>query len=282
VQIHGVQFASNDTSYYIPLNTGATYVNHNLYDCGSINTMVFSLFKGTTDFLGQKVPATKSGSIVAAVTFYNGALQLTPRSFNDVIMDQSRCGVDTLTQSFAGWINGVTSSNYSSVTPGWFDQAQVGSLYWVGPYNVAAPPGFASGTNYGAPANARNVMWLISPAIQNGSTKNLSFQTSFSSPSATHPNQLSVLISTDYNGSNLSGTHAAHWTDITSAFPLIQNGSTGAANFLTNASSSPVMLNQFPLLASYTGTFYVGFRYTGHIGTDSTQVINVANVRIRN
>lgn len=281
VQINGVQFGLIDsTNYYIPPNSPNLFINHTLYDCGSINSIVLSLYKGTTDFLNQKIPAKNSGSIIAAVTFYNGALQLTPRSFNDLVLNQPRCGVDTMTQSFESWTSAVTSSNYATYTPGWFDQAQVGFIYWVG--GSSTSPGFASASNTYAPANTRNVMWLISPPVQNSPSKNLSFQTSYSNPSTAHPNQLSVLISTDFNGNNLKGTHAAHWTDITSYFPLIQNGSTGTPNWPANASAAPVMFNQFSLLNSYTGTFYIGFRYIGNTVTpDSTQTINVLNVSIK-
>ncbi len=293
VQLNDVQYkVVNDTgTLFIPLNppSNVYYYNHTLVDCGALNSIVVSLYKQTSDFVYQKVPG-KGGSIIAAVSFYNGAVQLTPRSFHEMNFTQPRCGVDTLTQSFSGWINGVTSANYQTVTPGWVDVPEVKYLYWLGPFNVASPPGFASASNYGAPANTRNVMWLISPPIQNSPTKNISFQTSFSSPTGTHPKQLSVFISTDFNGTNLGGTFPvvpagqpkATWTDITSAFPLIQDGSSGVPNWPTNASALAVMFSQFPLLASYSGTFYIGFRYTAQMGTDSTQTINVQNVAIKN
>ena len=276
VQVNGVQFAYTDSTLFIPLNNPPLYLNHALYDCGNLNTINMSLYSGTYDFLYQKVPNTKSGSMVAAVSFYNGALQLTPRSFADVKLTQPRCGVDTLTQNFG---NCVSSSNFTMVLPGWYDLAQLGNILWVG--NGSSPNGYPSASNY--QGQTRNVMWLITPLIQNTSTKNLNFQMSYipySSP--TKPRQLSVLISTDFNGFNFGGSHPAQWTDIRSLFTNLTNFNTYPANFAFNANTTTVMLNQIPQLSSYTGTFSIGFRYMGNNSTtDSTQTFIINNFALK-
>jgi len=284
IQLNDVMFAVNDTGlYYNNSNTHAPIsTSYTLTDCGAQNSIGFYTSSFATDFYNTKVPSG-SGSVIAVASFYSGVLQLSLRSISEANLNQPRCGVDTMTQNF---VNCINSANFATAIPGWYNQSQLGYLYWVG--TGGTPPGYPSATNFGG--QTRNVMWLITPAIQNSATKNLSFKTAYSYPSASHPMQLSVLISTDYNGTNLGGTvpssNPAHWYDITSAFPLIQNGSAGVQNWFTAASSAPVILSQIStvsaLLSSYSGTFYIGFRYTGHAGTDSTQTMSINNVIIKN
>jgi hypothetical protein len=215
--------------------------------------------------------------MIAAVTFYNGALQLTPRSFADVMLNQPRCGLDTLTQSFNSSAFGVGTNFSTALFPGWYDIKQVGnSVDWQSASSSTAV--FPAITTHFS-NNARNVVWLITPPMQSSATKNLSFSAGTAYNSA-GKNQLSVLISTDFNGINTPGTSGtAHWTDITSAFTGIPvlNGSTSL--FFANASTSPVMLSSY--LSGYTGTFYIGFRYTGNL-TDSVATYGIKDVTIKN
>ncbi len=282
VQVNGVQFAYTDSTLFIPLNNPPLYLNHALYDCGNINTINMSLYSGTYDFLYQKVPHTKSGSIIAAVTFYNGALQLTPRSFADINLTQPRCGVDTLTQNFASCI---ASSNFATALPGWYNVAEVGSLIWTG--NGSFPGGYPAASNY--QGQTRNVMWLVSPPIQNSPTKNVNFQWSLNPyTSSAKPRQLSVLISTNFNGININGLGAAHWTDVTSLFSTLSPWiPPGINNYFFNANTNPVNLNSSAIsnnpLAGYTGTFYIGFRYMGNNNSaDSIQTFAIDNFALKN
>ncbi len=282
VQINNIQFAYTDSANFIPLNNPPLFVNHNLYDCGGVNFINMSLYSNTSDFLYQKVPHTKSGSIVAAVTFYNGALQLTPRSFSDLKFNQPRCGIDTLTQSFSSC---ASSSNFATALPGWYDVAEVGSLIWTG--NASYPNGYPSASNFGAPA--RNVMWLISPPIQNSPTKNVNFQVEYFFPTANKPRQLSVWVSTDFNGQNIvmnsANPNVAHWTEITPAFVNLMNLNTYPASFFFNANSTPVFLNQisaFQQAVPASSTFFIGFKYIGNmVTTDSTQTFAIDNFSLK-
>ncbi|MGZ3863524.1 MAG: DUF5689 domain-containing protein [Bacteroidia bacterium] len=285
VQLNDVMFATIDTGLYYN-NNSITHMpistSYTITDCGGLHSMLLYTSSFATDFFNTKVPGG-SGSMIAVASFYSGVLQLTLRSTSEANLHQPRCGVDTLTENFVNCINGA---NFSTALPGWFNQSHDGYLYWVG--TGGSPPGYPSASNFGG--QVRNEMWLITPAIQNSATKNLTFKTAFSYPTATHPTQLSVLISTDYNGTNLGGlvssSNPAHWYDITSAFPLIQNGSSGVAGYFTNACAAPVTLSSIPAISSvlngYTGTFYIGFRYRGHSGTDSTQTSSINNVKIQN
>ena len=282
VQINDVQFAFTDSLNFIPLNTSQLFLNHLLYDCGGYNNINISLYSNTLDFLYKTVPHTKSGSIVAAVTFYNGALQLTPRSFKDLTFNQPRCGADTLTQSFNNVSFGTGVSFSSTMFPGWLDIKQVGagtSIDWAGTTSSTIPSyNFPSASTHFS-TNPRNVVWLISPPIQNSATKNLTFQAA-TAYNTTGVNQLSVLVSTNFNGVNFpSPSGSATWVDITSSFSITTVGSISTFNF---SNAGTVMLNSVASnLAGYNGTFYIGFRYTGNL-TDSTASYGIKDVSIKN
>ncbi|MFI5141620.1 MAG: DUF5689 domain-containing protein, partial [Bacteroidia bacterium] len=281
VQVNDVQFSYADSGLFFPLVPSAVYANHAVYDCGAVNTINFSLYTGTADFVNQKVPYTKSGSITGAISFYKGALQLTPRSFADVNLNQPRCGVDTLTQDFSTCNAGVTSaSNFATALPGWTNLPQIGSLIWSGNGGTPATSYVSATNQYGSPT--RNVMWLITPPIQNNNpNKNVAFQYSFSTTtSTTKPRQLSVWISTNFNGYNFSGPHAATWTEITNLFSSLWSWTPPGVNSIpfVNANTTPVMLNQVPALNGYTGTYYIGFKYMGNNSTtDSTMAFAIDN-----
>jgi hypothetical protein len=291
LQLNGVQFLVanvNDTGgLFLPPNNGV-YINHTLTDCGSINTIVVSTYSNTPDLMQRKVPGG-SGSLVAVASFYNGALQLTLRSYHEMQLNNPRCGADTLTQTFMLFGGGA---NFSSTVPGWFNINQVGYKTWTG--TTANNLNFPVAASYQS-GNPRNVMWLISPPIQSSPTKNLMFRTATGLyPASGQPVQISVLLSTDYkalanyqnNGYNTNLTtdqsvpaNPSHWVDITSQFTTIQVGSSGTYIF-SNANPSPVMLSQF-LPANYTGTFNIAFRYTGN-QVDSTTTYAIDNVIIKN
>ncbi|MEO8759584.1 MAG: DUF5689 domain-containing protein [Bacteroidia bacterium] len=285
VQINNVQFAYNDASYFIPLNNPPLFVNHNLYDCGAYNFINMSLYSNTNDFLYRTVPYTKSGSIVAAVTFYNGALQLTPRSYKDLVFNQPRCGVDTLTQSFNNTAFGTQANFTSTLFPGWLDIKQTGagtSIDWQGTSSATTPsynfPSASAHISSGNP-NSRNVVWLISPPIENSPTKTLNFQAATAYNSA-GKRQLSVLISTDFNGTNFpTSATSATWIDISSNFTISTVGSISTFTFFDGGT---VSLNSVASnLSGYNGTFYVGFRFTGN-QNDSTASYAFKDVKIRN
>jgi hypothetical protein len=286
VQVNDVQFSLTDTGLFFPLVPPAIYASRNIYDCGAVNTLTVSLYTGTADFVNRRIPNTKSGSIIGAIAFYNGNLQITPRSFNDVLLTQPRCGVDTLTQGFENCNSGVISASaFATALPGWYNIAQVGNLIWNG-----AGSGSMAASNYGT-ITTRNVMWLITPPIQNNNpNKNVSFQTAVTFYSSTSkPRQLGVYISTDFNGYNFAGAHPATWTEITPLFDNLNNNfwqsSSLSSTSFTNASTIPVMLNtgNIAALNGYTGTFYIGFKYMSNtITADSSQTFAIDNFALLN
>lgn len=286
VQLNDVQFSYADSGLFFPLVPTSVYANHNVYDCGAVNTLTLSLYTGTADFVNKKVPNTKSGSMIGAISFYNGNLQISPRSFNDVMLNQPRCGVDTLTQNFEACNAGVTTASaFATALPGWVNSAQLGNLIWAG-YGSSPSPGCSV---YGSNFNGtnRNIMWLITPPIQNNNpNKNVNFQwavNAYNSPS--RPRQLSVWVSTNFNGYNLNSTHPATWTEITQYFDNLWNWMPPGVNPspFFNANTTPVMISSIPALSGYTGTFYIGFKYTGNnTTTDSTQTFYIDNFALLN
>ncbi|HEX7413402.1 MAG TPA: DUF5689 domain-containing protein [Bacteroidia bacterium] len=287
VQINDVQFSFASRGLFIPYGS-PTYVLPApvLYDCGALTNIQMSLYSGTADFQNQQIPYNKSGSIIGAISFYNNALQITPRSFADLKFNQPRCGLQALNQTFDTVACGA-GATITALFPGWTNAHPVGSQFWAGT---------TSGTIYYPSvsvtysSDARNVAWLITPPIQNSPTKNINFQTTTIS-NAIGLNQLSVLVSTDFNGYNLGGVGSpvtigtqAIWTDITSSF----NITTSNYNFYNASPAYPVGVtlsatNASSILSGYTGTFYVGFRYTGvKLNPDSAASYGINNVVIKN
>ncbi len=294
VEINDVQFSLRDSANFIG-NTGAVYYNSTLYDCGALNSIIISLYSGTADFLNQSKKNHNSGSIIGAISFYSNALQITPRSFADLNLNQPRCGVQTLSQTFDTVVCGA-GATITSLFPGWTNAHQIGYQFWAG--STSGTTYFPSGSVYYS-TDARNVAWLITPPIQNSPTKNINFEAFTNYNPAPGYRLLDVLVSTDFNGFNLGGpaspvsygTQPAHWTDITSSFNIITSGGTSSTWAFQNAGTgstgtSPVYFSATSassLLSGYTGTFYVGFRYTGvKLIPDSAAGYGIANVVIKN
>lgn len=154
--------------------------------------------------------------------------------------------------------------DFQTVTPntnlnftGWTNYAETGTWLWrEKTYTTSGVTnGYTEFSGYGSPS-AVNKAWLISPALNMDlyAKEKLTFSV------AQHHldvdaagNSLQVLISTDYDGTNVL---AATWT------PL-------EANIPKKAESWYKFLISTIDLSSYTGNVYVAFKYTGS-GTDTT------------
>ncbi|MGC4040817.1 MAG: choice-of-anchor J domain-containing protein [Flavobacterium sp.] len=94
--------------------------------------------------------------------------------------------------------------------------------------------------------------WLISPAINLDQTTNEALIFDYVAGYYTG-NGLSVLVSTDYDGSNTAAAiSAATWTDLNVAFPVYS-----ATGYPAFSSTTAADLSQF------NGNVYVAFRYLG-------------------
>jgi len=128
----------------------------------------------------------------------------------------------------------------------WTNVAETGTVVWKN--QIYQGNGYAEFTSYQAP-DAVSVGWLISPAINMDEHKGekLVFQSAQSYVSSVS-NKLEVMVSTDYDGTNLS---TATWTPLTAKLPT------------TDATYFEFMESGVIDLSSYTGNLHIGFKVTG-------------------
>lgn len=148
---------------------------------------------------------------------------------------------------------------------GWTNFAQAGTVKWK--------EGFYSGTKYAEftsyqSGQASNIAWLITPAINMDTMANetLAFDVAQAYVS-TAANSFEVLVSTDFDGTNVM---AANWTPITFTAPPL--------NFDTNFDFFSSGLVD---LSAYTGNIYIAFKCKGS-GTNTSLdgTYELDNVRI--
>ena len=130
---------------------------------------------------------------------------------------------------------------------GWTNYNEAGSKKWM--IQVYSGNGYAEFNPYSS-GDASNVGWLITPALDLNDGKNhkLTFKASQSYVSSSS-NKLEVLISTNYDGTNVA---AATWTPLSATLP-------------TTSSTYFEFINSVDLnLAAYTGsTVHIAFKVTG-------------------
>ena len=140
---------------------------------------------------------------------------------------------------------------------GWTNQIVAGDRAWTGKtYNNNK---YAQATGYNSELDEMET-WLITPPVinTNGDLK-LSFKSAMAYWShLAGNNPLTVLVSTDYNGTNFE---TANWTDITDMVTVPDENS-GDNNWVETTEFS---------LADYTGNVCVAFKYKGS-NTESTSI----------
>ena len=147
--------------------------------------------------------------------------------------------------------------------PGWRNYAQEGTVLWTSQYyslnNYAEFSGYQSG-------EASNIGWLISPSINLGQHANekLVFLASQSYVTSA-ANSLEVLISTNYDGTNVE---AATWEPLTANLP------TTASPYFEFVESGEISL------AQYSGNVNIAFRVKGGNGGTIDGGYQVDSVRI--
>lgn len=126
---------------------------------------------------------------------------------------------------------------------GWKNFAEAGSVLWK--TQVFSGNGYAEFSGYQS-GEASNIGWLISPpiALEAGNTKKLRFQAAQAFVSST-ANSMQVLISTDYNGTDVLG---ATWMPLQANLPNVDS------NYFEFLDSGEISL------ADYSGNVYVAFR----------------------
>ncbi|MCG2612305.1 DUF5017 domain-containing protein [Flavobacterium sp. SM15] len=150
---------------------------------------------------------------------------------------------------------------------GWTNFAEAGTKKWK--EEVFDGNGYAEFSAYNS-GSAINKAWLISPVVNMDTFANerLTFRVAQHHLDVDSPdNSLQVLISTDYDGTNVT---AATWTALN-------------ANIPTKSASWYEFATSVIDLSSYTGNVHIAFKFTGS-GTNTTLdgAFQVDNVFIYN
>lgn len=140
----------------------------------------------------------------------------------------------------------IGADNTILETAGWLNYAETGTAKWK--IQQYSSNGYAEFTSYQS-GDATNVGWLISPAftLAEANDKTLVFEVSQSYVTST-ANKLEVLISTDFDGTNVTG---ATWT------PLSANLPGTSATYFEFQDSGAIDLS------AYSGNVHVAFKVTG-------------------
>lgn len=275
IKLNDVEFALAD----VVGGTWADAVNqdygeHYLEDCSLTGTVMVRT-SGYSNYAGQALPTGK-GSIecIAGLFVSNGntTIQLTNRSMATVNMNGPRCPgqelptlcdpVASVNQDFSG-----TTDNVNIVLSCWNNQPQSGNRYWRGEDlsgNLSA-----QATAFGS-SNASDVAWLVAPPVTYTPGMSLSFRSQRGFGVPTH-DPFGLFISTNYNLTNLT---TANWA----AVPCTYATPSTADQVWVNSGNIDLST---VLPVGYTGSFVIGFRYTGSDPNGNTTNFRVDDVVIQ-
>lgn len=226
-----------------------------IQDCNGNSIIVRN--SGFSDFAGELLPSG-NGTITAIWAPFGSTPQLLIRDENDCDMPNTRCDGSNPNQNI------VLSKNFedgSITSGGWSLQTPIGSFNWTTGTQGSGQQGstYAKMSNFSG-GNTASEAWLISPAIDvTGETNPIfRFQNAynFSGP------PLQCLISTDYDGT--SDPSSATWNSLN---PVL---STGGWSWV---SSGAIDLSLYQ-----TGSFYIGFKYTGSSSDGSTWEVDAIQI----
>ena len=245
--------------------TGERYIE----DCTLNQVMVRT--SGYANYAGQALPTGK-GSIVCIAGIFGSTIQLSNRGMAGVNMTGARCaGQECPTLCAPG--TGVNES-FSSATPNvnlslscWNNQAPVGSRFWRG-YDVGGDL-CTQATAY-ASSNSSDVAWLVTPPTTYTPGMTLSFRTQRGFGVATH-DPFALFISTNYILSNLT---TANWAPVPCTY-----ATPSTADQVWVPSGNIDLSTVLPV--GYTGSFVIGFRYTGSDPNGQTTNLRIDDVVIQ-
>ncbi len=268
VRLEGVEFAVSEACNGLTYSNAITQqtVNRTLTDCAG---SVIVRNSGYSNFAGLPLP-TGNGSIIAVVGQFNTDMQLFIRNVNEVQMTGTRCApcptlcapVNSVSQDFA-----TTTANVDINLDCWINQPQTGTRYWRGTSvsgNMAA-----QATSFGS-GNASDVAWLITPPVNFQPGMLLSFKSQRGFGVAGH-DPFGLFVATNFNLSNLA---TANWAPV-------------PCTYATPSTADQVWVNSGAidlstvLPAGYTGSFVIGFRYTGGATTGQTTNLRIDDIAIQ-
>ncbi len=270
VRIENVEFAlaeaCNGVTYADAVNQAT--VNRTLTDCSS---SVIVRTSGYANFAGQPVARGK-GSFVGVVGQFNSDMQLFIRNVNEVQLNDlaGRCDpcptlcepVANASQDFASAVANVDLS-----LPCWNNQPQIGTRRWRG--TTVNGDLCAQATAFQSSAGT-DITWLISPPVTYTPGMTLNFRSQRGFGVAAH-DPFGLFVATNYDISNV-GT--ANWAPLTCSY-----ATPSTADQLWVESGAVDIGAALP--SGYTGSFVVGFRYTGSGPNGQTTNFRIDNVVIQ-
>lgn len=262
VTLDEVQFDDEMTGLSWADAINLTTENRDLVDCNKKSIIVRT--SGYASKAGELLPGGK-GSLTGIITIFSGTYQFIVRDFDEVHMTGTRCGfvvqplgdpVKTLSQNFTGLTAGETI-----YLNGWQNLAQAGGRLWLA--KTFSGNTYAQATAYNSNLVSM-ITWFITPPVNVSTQKILTFQSAQAYWAHGTDIPLSVLFSTDYNGSNLT---TAIWIPLSASLA----GSSNANYAFVN--SGNVIL---PLIQGKSGV--IAFRYTGSNSKSTTVCIDNISV----
>ena len=250
VEFDNVQFTNTSlghTFFDRSLNAVSTWTATNHLITDNLGQTIIVRVSEFANFASNEIPSG-SGKIRGVLTKFNSDYQFMIRTINDVKIDNDR--FELLTPFFVEDFQTATN-NTNLNNPGWTNFAEVGS--WVWRERTFQGNGYAEFSAFNSGA-AVNKVWLVTPAINLDNTVNevIAFKIAQHHLDVDSPdNSLEVLISTDYDGTNVL---SATWQPLNANLP---NMNTPWYQFKTS----------FINLSSYSGNVHVAFKFTGS-GTD--------------
>lgn len=272
IQLSTVQFVTAELGETYADAVNKKTANRTITNCTGTTILLRS--SGYASFAGETV-AQNNGTITAVLTKFNADYQLTIRSLGDVQMSDQRCTVSgggggggswntILTEDFQGITPGSGSNVVDISLTGWKNEATSGTDLWNGrEYQSNKFANFSS--HFSSDASTDNVVWLITPSMD------LSAQTeaklTFKSAKAFwNHNNLEVLISTDFDGTNISG---ATWNSLSATLAV------DADNNYDWISSGDVSLDSY-----LNNNVYVAFRYTGNKDNSQSSTYRLDDIKV--
>jgi hypothetical protein len=251
IQLDGYAF-DDLSATYADTSAYKNTVNLNIKNCSGSTVIVRT--SGYANFAGQRV-AQGRGSIYAIYTTYGTTKQLIIRDPSDVkFTDPWACPLPPGTV-FLEDFNSIGANNGVLTLPNWKNVGEVGGVQYqnavFGSTKCAKISAFSTGAN---PVTS----WLITPQISLTGTTAPKLTFLLAAGYAFGACPFSVLVSTNYNGSNTPSTST--WTQV-----YTTTATTPTTGYGTLASVGNINLS------AYIGqTIYIAFKYDGGDPTKTT------------
>lgn len=254
VTIEGVEFDGASQGQTWANAVTLSSVNLTIEDCNGFSLIVRS--SGYSSFASDVVPSG-NGSITGIYSVFGADGQLLIRDLTDVNMNDTLCDGNIVIPPTGDPLTSL-NEDFSSVTTnvdinfsGWTNYYVDGGRKWRG--KIFESEAYAQATAYSTGSPVENMeAWLITPPLNMDVITNMSLNTS---NAFWMHNGLSIWISTDYDGTNVT---SATWQELDCT---IAGQSAGNYNWVPSGDIN---------LSAYNGTAYIGFKYVGNSTSQTT------------